>query len=566
MEKIIYVLFLISVRSFVLSNLKNIQNTDAPYMRGLRYNISSLVIPRDYEQDFRLYSRSSELSYYMPSLGLGAGIDSSMIYVPGSYIPRQWQANFTTNLFDNVINIGEIALRLEDIESIYEIFVGPNGYLSSLASKEAMMKDLKDLFSGKGGQIMEHLSRKMKESEGGKLDLSNLLNAFKSNIGDKQPRLDILTRIFGKEVFFSTLAGQLKTVDTDRLLEELMEIFVSMIYKASKFDLKFLRGAQTNVELFVPTQQGIPLQGKFVFSLVSLFQIKGDASLAETHLFFNPQFSLAINGFVGYTMGAKAGIRSRTNSYLKLEQRATAEIFSDKAKFILDGPGKMMDNTIVTNTYVMFKLPSEKDQILGPRSGYPTFNSHECMAVVVGSSCYTLVGPDPSKTNMLPMGKIESHNWVQKDKDSAPYAIMELIWIKAPTRKNAIVKLELPGSSNPKAGSFEIDYVTSPSLKSLFLYVQGSTMEKSLKVDVESKSTSHGKKFDVTLFAGNQKSLSGSHKVLTAVVGGGMNGEQAQGEFILKTQNQLERYIKADIESKHSFFNTIGVFLIFSFS
>ncbi|KAG7158183.1 Vitellogenin-like 9, partial [Homarus americanus] len=113
------------VRGFILSHLLNLQDTNTPHKAYLRYLLTNILVPRDYETDFSKYSRNIDMSYFAPSLGVGAGVESNIIYVPGSFVPRSVDFNFTAALEGISMNIGEVGARLEGLEPVIEEVFGP---------------------------------------------------------------------------------------------------------------------------------------------------------------------------------------------------------------------------------------------------------------------------------------------------------------------------------------------------------------------------------------------------------------------------------------------------------
>merc|ERR1711970_1419309 len=91
------------VQAFVLSHLNNLKKTSWPLKSHLQKILASMNIPA-HKSDIFKYSRNMEVSFNSPIMGVGADIDSNVIYTPESYIPRLVNLGLDMNLLGSFMN------------------------------------------------------------------------------------------------------------------------------------------------------------------------------------------------------------------------------------------------------------------------------------------------------------------------------------------------------------------------------------------------------------------------------------------------------------------------------
>ncbi|ROT61468.1 vitellogenin [Penaeus vannamei] len=189
------------VRGFVLGHLINIQEGSCPNKENLRYLLANVVIPTDFEKDFRKFSRHIDMAYYAPAFGMGAGLESNIIYAPGSFIPRAVNLNMRATVDETPMDIAEIGARFEGVDSIIEELLGPQGYLRK-ATFGKIMEDITGFAGEKGLKIMEHFKHTMRTRRS--IDASVISDFFGKLYGESSSHThaDIFRPVHGARDYF----------------------------------------------------------------------------------------------------------------------------------------------------------------------------------------------------------------------------------------------------------------------------------------------------------------------------------------------------------------------------
>ncbi|KAB7499581.1 Vitellogenin, partial [Armadillidium nasatum] len=500
------------VQSFILSHLHSLQKSDAPYLRGLRYNLTSLSVPFVYNKDILNLSRSIDMSYYLPTLGVGAGMESSVIYSPESSFPRQASTNYTLNLFDNVFNIGEISLRMKDLETL----------------------------------VVKMIMKGFKKHNGVDLSLPELLKALNMNPKSKLelPKLDAFVRLFGQEVGFMSVTPSEKDLDYDQILDKIMKlldkIFLNLEGKTST-----ARGGQLRLNQFVPTSQGIPLQMKAVLITILTFDNENKARLS-------PAASFYTNVFVGYNLGAKTGFRIRIKGSVTPHALSSIQFSRENLKIILDIPKKVRFIDAHYNCTMMNKLPGDKnDEELYPQQGYPVYTIDKCdksevtrLNLVI---CTHYKSPDYKKVKFFPFGAIDFSMDLSKPKADKEVMKIMVNTKNEKTEKSLDLKVEAPGTKNPNLVEVSLLYKTNSNGKSILGFVRGPNKKgKALQVNLKQRRYATGSQHNVMVYFSNKKQVSSSDQVMFLKLKESQKGK-IRKEFHLNTKNKLAKYVDTNI-------------------
>lgn len=587
--------FSISVRSFILTHLQNLQQTSAPHKQHLRYNLTDVMIPRDYDVDFRKYSRNMDLSYFTSSLGVGAGVESNIIYVPGSFIPRSIDFNLTTALQGVTTNIGEIGARLEGLEPIVEEVFGPEGYLQR-ATFGQILNDMTSFAEEKGRMILEHFQNSLRQRRS--IDSSTLSNLFSTMYGNERSKVqaDVFARFMGQEITFASVAGDFKKLNAEQIINSFFSYFDEVLSQVERTNLDSIRTGQLDLDYSIPSIQGVPLKLKLQGTAVVGLKMQGNFNLPELLLNWRngenvmkiiPSLSAEVYGFVGYDCYlTKTGIKM--NSTISTTSGVSINVKAKNGKeleFMLDIPEKMELLSVKSETYLMKKVKGRTETKVIPSSvrdtrikGQSCYNSLE--SVIGLKVCYDFNVPNILQSNALPLGEPSiAKIYVEKaERSISGYKLSSVLHIDENVQ-NLQSKLEIVGASTPREVTLVLEntkqqdsytlqakvqssvnaefwskIINRENEKSLEAFVQMKTstvdISKGVKIDFVSKSVTDGKEHDMKLYMGDSRNFSPETEIFESKLI--LNCRETEFSYDVKmmTKNVLRNYLNLRMECK----------------
>uniref|UniRef100_A0A1B0GHJ4 Putative apolipophorin corethrella appendiculata n=1 Tax=Lutzomyia longipalpis TaxID=7200 RepID=A0A1B0GHJ4_LUTLO len=246
------------VGAFITSHLASLRATTDPARQTAREVLGRVRTAKRFPFDLRRYSHSRELSYAVDSLGLGASVDSNIIYSHSSFLPRSATVNVTGELFGNAFNVLDLSVRQGNLDSVIERYLGPKGILSSKSPQQLydfLKKTVEDAHKRTEGLLR------------GRRDVSKAdLNAFAKNVilpndvTSSDLDLDVSVKFLGNELVFLSLGDDLPTTPDD-VAAQLSKIVKEFLDGATKFQRNFEAHALfVDGELSYPTAGGLPLR------------------------------------------------------------------------------------------------------------------------------------------------------------------------------------------------------------------------------------------------------------------------------------------------------------------
>ncbi|XP_047488789.1 vitellogenin-like [Penaeus chinensis] len=579
------------VRGFILSHLLNIQESASPDRERLRYLLTNFVIPRNFDGDIRKHSRNIEMSYFSP-LGIGAGVESNVIYTPESFLPRSVDLNLRTTIEGLDISLGEAGIRLEGLDPIIKELVGPEGYLRK-ASFGRILKDIVAFAEEKGHRIAEHLEESLREKRA--ISASTISRFFKKLYGERKEgevRADIFARIFGHEVTYATIAEDLKELDADRIIESLFSYFDAILPNIHNLDIDSARTAQIFLDYSLPTIQGTPLKLKLEGTAIVGIKLAGDLNIIE--LFTNPanvekslklipSASIAVSGFVGYDCHiAKVG--TELKSTIATANGATINIKKNSNnvfEFELELPEKMELFSVKAETNLIKAIGKRVTKVSPPSMRDVRIHHQKCMDAfepVFGiKMCYEMNFPDIFRSTAMPLGEpIVAKLYIEKvDPSMKGYRMTTATKNK---RGNKVVKvnIETPGAATPRQAELTMSYTkeersyivsakfesssTSVGLwttltnegeyKALETFIKCRSeyfdISRGMKAEFSGKEVGNEKQYEINVFTGQNKRFATSSKMVEARFIKKMNGPEV--EVTCRTMNGLRDYVALNIE------------------
>ncbi|EFO23596.1 hypothetical protein LOAG_04890 [Loa loa] len=272
------------VGSYVWSYMNSKQRSTNPGIRNLQHILKRFHFPQRYNLDSNRFSRYYELGYFDRENNYGGHMDSSVLFVPNGYIPRQVAFNFTAHLFGKSINILEVGARAEGLEEAEEELFGPDGYISN-----------------PNGHIFRE-----KRFQSRYPKLNHLKERYIRKNGEHPIRVTFYVRMFGDDLHYygfqrdqhQFLEEVKESIEIDKVLAKLMQ---EKTRKLSRYILPF------ELSQTFPTLSGLPLQfllnvsvaakidGKLRLNLADLLQRKVGAN---GYLDLRPSISIARGGAV----------------------------------------------------------------------------------------------------------------------------------------------------------------------------------------------------------------------------------------------------------------------------
>ncbi|XP_017783637.1 PREDICTED: uncharacterized protein LOC108567594 [Nicrophorus vespilloides] len=248
------------VGSFVWTHLTNLQETSAQWKQGIRQLLENEFLKNKFNTDIRKYSRNYEASAFLDSAGMGAAIESNVVFTPEYYIPRSAMLNFTMDLFGETVNVFEVGARMEGFEEIIENFFGPEGY-----------------FADKSIHGFLETARSQSEANEKVKELGEEFS--KQRILKRDPAGLIYAKIFGNEIGFSHFRNLQELIGEPISPRDAINILMELIRKNDIEYTKSLMFLDTTYK--VPTGIGFPLELTANGTATIGLTVKGNLDLNE---------------------------------------------------------------------------------------------------------------------------------------------------------------------------------------------------------------------------------------------------------------------------------------------
>ncbi|XP_069949063.1 vitellogenin-like isoform X2 [Cherax quadricarinatus] len=577
------------VRAFILSHLLNLQQSDAPDKLHLRYLLTNIVIPRDFNADIRKYSRNIDLSYFSPSAGVGAGLESNIIYDAGSFVPRSIDFNITAALEGISMNIGEVGARFEGLEPVIEHLFGPKGYIQK-ASVGQIFSEIAKNVEKNGKKFVEYIQQKFGLKR--LADKSVLSRIFHKifNDGSRVVKADLFARFMGQEIVFTSIHEDLKDISADNLIESLLSYFENIIPEMNNLNINSARSAQMSLEYFLPTIQGTPLKVKMEGTAVAGLKMEGNLNLVdilskwkkdENIIRVYPSLSVHVDSFVGYDAYLdKTGIKMTTN--ISSSNGLSLSVVSkdnQELEIQLDLPEKMEIINMKSETYLMKSVRGSPETKIIPTSMRDIrVRSHSCVnsleSVLGLKFCYEMDIPDIFRSSSLPLGApAVAKLYIEKTESSMMGYHLTTSIQKKKGSKMMVIKVDTPGSSIPRevetylSHTIEEDsYIMSARIRSSALtssiwvtlinrddhkavtvharhQSSMTDISRGIKVDIKIKSSTNGKEYNLDIYSSRSRNLHDESKIFESKLVKKANGSEVSLDLLSRTQNALRNYL-----------------------
>jgi hypothetical protein len=254
------------VGSFVWTHLTNLKETSCPFKQDLRKILENKYLQKEFDLDYRKYSRNLEGSFFSEMMNAGANVDGNLIWSQKSFVPRSAMLNLTIDLFGQSVNLLEFGGRAEGVERLAEKFFGPNGHFADSTVGEMLKRSKRSTFDDKINRIDHEFNSKR----------SNDLKG------------SMYFRVFGHELSYFDFAGTAGKSDFN-----VLELLIKL---ASNHDINFSKSIMfLDTTVTIPTILGMPLKLAINGTATVNLQISGKMDVRQA--FASPR-SMDITGSI----------------------------------------------------------------------------------------------------------------------------------------------------------------------------------------------------------------------------------------------------------------------------
>nr|WRM33326.1 vitellogenin 4 [Palaemon carinicauda] len=585
------------VRSFILTHLLKIQiSRPSLYVNQWRI-LRDVVIPTNFTSDFRKYSSNNEFSYYSSLFDTGISVDSNIIYDTASYIPRSVGFNVTADIGGTPLNLGEIGARIKGIEPALEDLFGPDGYFRKTSLK-GIIQDVTSFARDKGKRIIEELEDAIRRRRS--LDYSTILLFLEKLYGGpkaKIPQMDIFTRFMGQEMYYSSVKGNVYDVDTDRIIDSLLDLVRNLIDEMKNVNIDTTHMAQIQFDYSLPTIHGVPfkleLEGTAVMGLeingkIDLHNLLSYGRYNESKLSFTPSISVKLDAFIGYdSYFTREGVKVANSIYsrgdISLALLSTPE---EGLEIGLDFPNKIELINLEGEVYLMKAIRGQLEQRVIPSSLKDIrieMNScnHYLEAILGIKICYAMNFPNIFLAEGFPLGQksvvklsvektdssmsgynVKAHVNSTHDEKAVQLLLRICNFISVKESKATLEYLQGNGShkisgaiQSPRMeGSFSLQTEHQEEEKSIDIVLRyisdGNEIIRRMKIVSHVFENIVEKSIDVKVFVSPTMSITSSSLVAETRFYQKSNALSKTFEILVKTCNALKKYIIIDFDSR----------------
>lgn len=550
----------------------------------VRNLLSNFIVPADFPMDLRRYSRNIDWSSRIPSLGVGAGVEGDVVYVPGSYIPRSLHVNLSATLAGTEMNVGEFGFRTEGLEPLLMDLFGPKDPLKS----DGIGK-VKEMTEKENGDIAKE------KMSIGLSTISDFLRKLYRQDASGGIKMDMFFRLMGKELFYTSLSGKPKEFGLGNLKESFASFFQPS-FDPLHLNVSSVRTGAVLRDYHFPTIQGSPL--RVTLSAVGVAGFKMDTKLNILELILQsseiggtfkicPSVSLKTSVFIGHDWNlfqnalTMDGQMSSSNGITVILKRIEEEV-----QFELELPNKMeifsikaaarLEKVIEGRSIVISAPSTERDERAEHKSCINTFEPVFGLKI-----CYAVNIPDIFRSDALPLGKpTVAKLYVEKAHSSMKgYLVTATLKNK---RGNKLLKLNIDAEGVPSPRKTEMalsyareesSYIVSATLDSsgftagmwttltskerysafetfVKFKAKGIDISHSIKMELNAKQEGAVEELVLNVSSGRSRRLASESEIVEAKVTKTPNGPAVSLDVTCRTKNSLMEYLELSFEGK----------------
>nr|WEU75131.1 vitellogenin 4 [Macrobrachium rosenbergii] len=492
------------VRSFIITHLLKIQTSRSSRYENQWRILRDVVIPTNFTSDFRKYSRNNEFSYYSPLLNAGLNIDSNLIYDTASYFPRSVGVNVTADIGGTSLNLGEFGARIKGIEPTLESWFGPDGYFRKTSSG-GILHDVSTFARDEGRRIIEELEDAIRRRRS--IDYSTILLFLEKLYGGpkaKVPQLDTFARFMGQEICYSSVKGKVYDVDTDRMVESLLDLARKLIDEIRNMNIDTTHAAQIRFDYSLPTIHGVPLKLEIEGTAVVGLKVSGKIVLhnllsymrhSKATLAIAPSISGTLEAFIGYdSYFAKEGLKFAASMYSKEDISLVLQTTPEgELELGLDFPEKTELMSFENEIYLMKAIrgiPEEKVIPSSLKDIRTEVNScSQYLEPILGIKiCYAINAPNILLAEGFPLGQKSSVKLSVEKTDSSMTGYHMKAHVKnTHGEKTVLLLLRVCNFLPVKESKAKLEYLLARGRRRLSAAIESPRMESSFSVQAENQ-------------------------------------------------------------------------------
>ncbi|XP_012266095.2 apolipophorins [Athalia rosae] len=371
------------VGSFITSHLRNLRASTNPDKQEAKSYFGHIKPRTRFPEDFRKFSFNNELSYSIDAFGVGSSAESNVIYSQNSFVPSSANLNLTTEIFGRTFNFLEIDTRFENFDRLLEKYFGPKGTLRSSKLKETVLEERETVtnlwekivnrFNKKVGRHARNVNPKAIDNFSKKIHLPDTEL-------DDDLELDLSIKLFGAELVFLSYQGSRDKLNTDKVIEQLLDLLESGVDKAKNFNFHFKNHLHfLDAELVYPTGLGFPLtlgitgtsavhfktSGK-----VDLVAIFNDPKSSAIQIALEPSASISIVGSMvveGY--GIESGLKVVSTLHTSTGTDVSVKLLDGNGVDINVGIPRPKQEIISVTSEVLLSSGAKGDNYVAPKFG-----------------------------------------------------------------------------------------------------------------------------------------------------------------------------------------------------
>ncbi|KAK6621829.1 hypothetical protein RUM44_001636 [Polyplax serrata] len=272
------------VGAFVTSHLRNLRssyNPDKEYVREILYNVK----PRKkFPFDVRKFSQNHEFSYNFDALSSSAAAETNVIFSQKSYLPRSVNLNLTVEVFGHAFNLFELNGRAENLEKVYEKYVGPKGYFKTHKPLE-VLKDVRDLYRDIATRVDDRykniVGRHRRSVSKADTDrFASKVKLFNSKL-DSNIDVDLSMKVLGNELSWVNIEDVETPLTPSVVIDKVATFLENGLGSAKDYRRNYRNHFHfLDSQLTYPTSMGLPLKLSAVGSGVVYFKFESNCDVS----------------------------------------------------------------------------------------------------------------------------------------------------------------------------------------------------------------------------------------------------------------------------------------------
>jgi len=497
------------VRSYILSDLTNLQATTSPKKVEIRRKLASFNISQDYHWNPMNNSLNYEFSRFTQSEIFGSELTFDIVHDLTAMLPIDMRTNLTLDLFRQFTNVAEMGIRIENVPAIIKKLFREGSHIGDSPVGRVVRS------------MVDHLPR-----------------------AGETGNLDAFLKILGREVMYTSLTTK-ENYERDILYEILKK--VSDVYNKMKagITVQSVRGFQSRYVMHVPTIQGIPLIVMRDLSLVVNMQAK-PANEQQT-IELAPTVSMMTKFFVGYKFGPSVGIKSKNSITSSSDVKVSLKINEKGVTTKIDMPQQALELIQAkSETYMCVQKPGQPEEKVKPSSKNTKISDQQCKSYdsFGVQMCYHYSATNVWQENDFPFVEPMHAKLVFKKTNPSTQGFEISLAQKQLAPKIFEMKLAVPGHSNPvKLAVDALVDVEWPRLRlALVTKLEEKTYGFRLQTSPGRSDAVYGMTYE--LFTGLKSITDQGEQAIISKI----SVDEERASLVFKTSGPLEKNFRADID------------------